>query len=49
MGIDAVNRNRKERRRNSICKRDGEFDLRYKFETMGESHLKCEAKAQKRG
>lgn len=49
MAIDTVSRNRKKRRRKSISKRDGEFDVRYMFDTMGESHLKCEAKAQRRG
>lgn len=34
MTIDAVNRNRKERRKNSISKEDDEFDLRYTFDTM---------------
>ena len=33
----------------SISKEDGEFDLRYKFDMMAKSHLKSEAKAQRRG
>ena len=45
----SVNRNREERRKSSISKADAEFDLRYKFDMMAKSHLKYEAKAQRRG
>lgn len=49
MTINAVNRNRDERRKSSISKADAAFDLRYKFDMMAKSHLKYEAKAQRRG
>lgn len=49
MTTNAVNRNRDERRKSSISKADAAFDLRYKFDMMVKSHLKYEAKAQRRG
>lgn len=49
MTVNAVNRNREERRESSIRKADAEFDLRYEFDKVAKSHLKYEAKAQRRG